>query len=106
MNKFVSMGKEEENPSLSTPSSVNPSIADIPTTAPNFPSYMHGYYGSRPTFSPTFMPYPAAYQYQSATQMHPGYPFQYGMRPPTPLMATSSGTTESFGKEDTYCKYY
>ncbi|XP_035550982.1 protein FAR1-RELATED SEQUENCE 5-like [Juglans regia] len=97
------MEKGKENPSLSTPCSSNPSTAEIPTTAPNFPNYMHGY-GPGPAWSPAFITYPNAYQCPSNIVMNTGYPFQYGMRPLTPPMATSSGTTERIEEDTPGCR--
>ncbi|XP_042962559.1 protein FAR1-RELATED SEQUENCE 5-like [Carya illinoinensis] len=88
------MGIGDENPSLSTPFSVDPLTKAIPTTAPNFLIYMHGYYGAPPAWSPAIMPYPNAHQLQANIQMH-------GLGRPNPLMATSSGSAEKFGKGDT-----
>ncbi|XP_035542140.1 protein FAR1-RELATED SEQUENCE 5-like [Juglans regia] len=53
---------------------------------------MHSYYGSVPTWSPVFLPYPDGSQYPSNIQ-NVGYPFQYGMGPLTPHIATSSATS-------------
>ncbi|XP_042983395.1 protein FAR1-RELATED SEQUENCE 5-like [Carya illinoinensis] len=92
------MGIGDENPSLSTPFSVDPLTKAIPTTAPNFPIYMHGYYGAPPAWSPAIMPYPNAHQLQANIQM---VMIEHGLGRPNPLMATSSGSAEKFGKGDT-----
>ncbi|XP_042972714.1 protein FAR1-RELATED SEQUENCE 5-like [Carya illinoinensis] len=61
---------------------------------------MHNYFGSVPEWSPTFMPYQAGNQISSNIQ-NVGYPFQYGMRPPRPIINTSSTTSARVGDRDT-----
>ncbi|XP_042950398.1 protein FAR1-RELATED SEQUENCE 4-like [Carya illinoinensis] len=53
-----------------------------------------------PEWSPTFMPYQAGYQIPSNIQ-NVGYPFQYGMRPPRPIINTSSATSARVDDRDT-----
>ncbi|KAF5450147.1 hypothetical protein F2P56_030522 [Juglans regia] len=60
---------------------------------------MHSYYGPVPTWSPAFLPYPDGSQYPSNIQ-NIGYPFQYGIGPPTPHITTSSTTSARGCSED------
>ncbi|XP_042965407.1 protein FAR1-RELATED SEQUENCE 5-like [Carya illinoinensis] len=93
--------KGEKHPSSRTLSSSNPPTSDILETGlVKYTNYMHGYFEPVPEWSPTFMPYQAGYQIPSNIQ-NVGYPFQYGMRPPRPIINTSSATSARVGDRDT-----
>ncbi|KAF5470849.1 hypothetical protein F2P56_011337 [Juglans regia] len=83
------MGNGKEQPTTQTLSNSNPPSEAIPSTSPNIPNYMPGYFGPVPTWSPTFLPYPNA-----------GYPFHHIIEPPTPISNTSSATSRIVGSED------
>ncbi|XP_035550313.1 protein FAR1-RELATED SEQUENCE 5-like isoform X2 [Juglans regia] len=87
------MEKGEEHSSSLTPSSSNPPSTDISKTTPNLSNYMHSWHGPVPAWSPAFMPYPDGNQYPSN--------IQYEMRPPIPLITTSSATSSRVRTEDT-----
>ncbi|XP_042979839.1 protein FAR1-RELATED SEQUENCE 1-like [Carya illinoinensis] len=54
-----------------------------------------------PAWSPPFLPYSDDNQYSTNIQENAYYPFQYGMRPLTPHIATSSTTSAIQGRDDT-----
>ncbi|XP_035540001.1 protein FAR1-RELATED SEQUENCE 5-like [Juglans regia] len=93
------MGNEKEQPSTQTLSSSNPPSEAIPSTSPNIPNYMPGYFGPVPTWSPTFLPYPVGNQFPINIQ-NAGYPFQHIMEPPAPISNTSSATSRIVDSED------
>ncbi|XP_042983644.1 protein FAR1-RELATED SEQUENCE 5-like isoform X2 [Carya illinoinensis] len=90
------MEKEKEQPTTQTSNSSNPPSKAIPSTSQNIPNYMSGYFGPVPTWSPTFLPYPAANQYPINIQ-NGGYSFQHNMEPPSHLSNTSSATSKIVG---------
>ncbi|XP_042988818.1 protein FAR-RED IMPAIRED RESPONSE 1-like [Carya illinoinensis] len=59
---------------------------------------MPGYFGLVPTWSPTFLPYPAGNQYPINIQ-NAGYSFQHIMEPLTPISNTSSATSKIVGSK-------
>ncbi|XP_040996200.1 protein FAR1-RELATED SEQUENCE 5-like [Juglans microcarpa x Juglans regia] len=61
---------------------------------------MHGYFGLVPAWSPAFLPYPDGNKNPNNIQQNVGYPFQYGMGPPMPVIATSSTTSARVSEED------
>ncbi|XP_042963700.1 protein FAR1-RELATED SEQUENCE 5-like [Carya illinoinensis] len=97
----LGMGKGEEHASPLTSCSLNPQNSDIrQTSLPNFPNYMHGYFGPVPAWSAAFQPYPDGNKDPSNIQQNVGYPYQYGMRPPMPFVATSSAPSALTGQEE------
>ncbi|KAF5450028.1 hypothetical protein F2P56_030410 [Juglans regia] len=61
---------------------------------------MHGYFGPMLACSPAFLPYPDDNKNPSNIQQNVGYPFQYGMGPPRPVIATSSATSARVSEEN------
>ncbi|XP_042979904.1 protein FAR1-RELATED SEQUENCE 5-like [Carya illinoinensis] len=101
-NSVQGIGNVEEHPSLLPASTSNLPTSDIPQTGTmNLPNYMHGYYGPQCSWTPTFFPYADGNEYTSNIEQNAGYPFQYGMRPPTPIGSTSSATSARVGEETT-----
>ncbi|KAG6694586.1 uncharacterized protein LOC122302844 [Carya illinoinensis] len=77
----LSMGNGKEHASTLTPCNSNPLSADIPSTCPESPNYMHPYYGEVPAWSPGFMP-------------NAGYPFPHNTETPIEVPCTSSAVEE------------